>query len=345
MHILLAKNGPWATHLHEEVRQQVSPEAKLHKAFGVVQLEDSVDLKNQQIAFALATLPYCQEIAQDSIGVQAQQVVARIEEGLGVTDNKIKLQVFSLTQKYGILTTGRAQIFFDKLRKLLKKSSSQVRTGTPESQASLVQVMIWPDRSIALSILNPKEVEQHRSLLGPFAGGFTQIKDDLKAPSRAFKKLVESQKILGTSIGPEDQVLDLGASPGGWTYIAAQNGAHVTAVDRSPLEAELMQNPKVEFVKGDAFNFDDQKEYSWVISDIISEPKRVLELIEKWPLAKTGIHFVFTIKFKGDDNYHILKEIKESLKRFKGTHYFRQLNSNKNEVMVMGLASLDSKEA
>jgi 23S rRNA (cytidine2498-2'-O)-methyltransferase len=196
--------------------------------------------------------------------------------------------------------------------------------------------MIWPDRSLRVSVLNSNDVQLYRPLLGPFTGGYTTIKDDLKAPSRAFKKLVEAQKVLGSSIESGDKVLDLGASPGGWSYIALQNSAKVTAVDRSALDEELMQNPDLEFVKGDAFRFESEENFDWVISDIISAPERVVELIEKWVIQEATPHFVFTIKFKGDENYQVLKLIKSSLQNYQGEVFFRQLNVNKNEVMVMG---------
>lgn len=342
MHIFLAKDDQWAPYLHREVQQQISEKAELNKRLALVQLDDAVDIKDQHIAFALATLPHCQIISQETIGQQVKQVIECIKDDLNPNEAQIKLQVFSLTQKYGITTSGRAKIISDQIKKFLKKTSWKIKTGRAEPHDSLVQIMIWPDRSLRLSLLNSQAVQEHFYLLGPFPGGHIQIPDDLKAPSRAFKKLLESQKILGCPIKEGEKVLDLGASPGGWSYIALMNGAQVTAIDRSPLCDELMNNSNVEFIKGDAFNFDDQKDYDWVISDIICDPQRVLELIEKWVIADKKVNFIFTLKFKGDENYHILGDIKKALSHYKGPLFIRQLNSNKNEVTVMGLVSKEA---
>lgn len=337
MHIFLAKNDQWSTHLHHEVQEQFLVPANLIKNLGIVEVKDEVILKGQQVAFALATLPFCQIIPQDSINNQARACTEQIQN---IVDKKhLKLHVFSLTQKYGVTTSGRAELLKDQLKKTLKKQSIVAHIGGVNSELPLVQVMIWPDRSLRVSVLKSQDVEHFQSLLGPFIGGHTTIKDDLKAPSRAFKKLIEAQKILGSFITNQDRVLDLGASPGGWSYVALEKGAQVTAVDRSVLDSKVMERPELEFIKADAFRFETDENYDWVISDIISAPERVIELIEKWPIQRAIPHFIFTIKFKGEENYQVLKLIKNSLRSYQGQVIFRQLNVNKNEVMVMGKRS------
>ena len=65
----------------------------------------------------------------------------------------------------------------------------------------------------------------------------------------------------------------------------------MTAIDRSPLNADLMRDPKVEFVQGDAFSFNplDTAEcggggqcVDWMVCDVIAEPLRVPQLLEAW---------------------------------------------------------------
>ena len=51
------------------------------------------------------------------------------------------------------------------------------------------------------------------------------------APSRAFAKLTEALARLGHWMGPGERCVDLGASPGGWSFVALGKGAQVIAVD------------------------------------------------------------------------------------------------------------------
>ena len=57
----------------------------------------------------------------------------------------------------------------------------------------------------------------------------------------------EAEARLGRRIAPGDRCVDLGASPGSWTYVAVTRGARVTAVDRSELRPDLMQSRQVRF--------------------------------------------------------------------------------------------------
>lgn len=102
--------------------------------------------------------------------------------------------------------------------------------------------------------------------------------------SRAAFKLLEideKHKILK----PGFLVLDLGAAPGGWSQVAAQKGAKVTAVDLLPIAAI----PGVAVLKGDFREvLKDLPRYDLVLSDLspnISgirnvDQARSLELLE-----------------------------------------------------------------
>lgn len=59
------------------------------------------------------------------------------------------------------------------------------------------------------------------------------IEDKVNPPNRAYLKLWEALTLLDKYPKPGDKVLDLGASPGGWTYVMQSFGASVTAVDKA----------------------------------------------------------------------------------------------------------------
>ena len=183
-------------------------------------------------------------------------------------------------------------------------------------------------------------METYHSLISPFVGGFNNVEDDKKAPSRAYRKIVEAQLLLGTSISEGELLVDLGACPGGWTYIARKNGARVIALDRSPLDEILMNDEQVTFLKADAFKYRAEEKVDWVVSDIISAPDRILELMDYWVLGNNCTHFIFTIKFQGDEGYGILEKFKKVARECNFQVILKQLNANKNEVTIMGSTSL-----
>ena len=74
----------------------------------------------------------------------------------------------------------------------------------------------------------------------PFPNGVPQFVEDRHGPpSRAYLKLWEAFARLRRQPGPGDRCLDLGAAPGGWTWLLARSGAEVVAVDKAPLDDEV----------------------------------------------------------------------------------------------------------
>lgn len=64
-----------------------------------------------------------------------------------------------------------------------------------------------------------------------------------EAPCRAYFKMEESLRHV--VLRPGDRVIDVGASPGGWTECLLNNGAHVVAVDPGELTIDLKDKPVV----------------------------------------------------------------------------------------------------
>ena len=73
------------------------------------------------------------------------------------------------------------------------------------------------------------------------------IEDKINPPNRAYLKLWEALTLLEKHPKPGDTALDLGASPGGWTYVMHSLGATVTAVDKAPLEPRIATLPGINY--------------------------------------------------------------------------------------------------
>jgi len=162
-----------------------------------------------------------------------------------------------------------------------------------------------------------------------FPLGKMEFNEDKQAPSRAYLKLWEF--FLATNQRPQqNQVcLDMGSSPGGWTWVLEKLGAKVISVDKAALDPSLQNKENIKILKQDAFTLDPKSigPVDWFFSDIICYPKDLYDLVEKWRAAGTVKNFVCTIKFQNPTDFESLEKFK-AIPRSKTVH----LGVNKHEV-------------
>ncbi|MCW8452301.1 SAM-dependent methyltransferase [Legionella quinlivanii] len=162
-------------------------------------------------------------------------------------------------------------------------------------------------------------------------GGYCYfIEDKVNPPNRAYLKLWEALSLLDRYPKSGESALDLGASPGGWTYVMQSLGTQVTAVDKASLEPRIAALPGVSCLKQSAFALEPsklEKPYDWVLSDIACYPDRALTLIRKWLESGKAGQMIFTIKLQGETDWGTLKE----LHQIKGASLIN-LFYNKHEV-------------
>ena len=140
----------------------------------------------------------------------------------------------------------------------------------------------------------------------PFAHGEVHFVEDRSGPpSRAYLKLWEALTLLGTRPQPGETCLDLGASPGGWSWALQRMGAKVIGVDRAPLAPEIARLPGIEHRSESAFALDPRSlgPVDWLFSDLVCYPPRLLALIERWLAAGACRRFLVTIKFQGETDH------------------------------------------
>lgn len=145
----------------------------------------------------------------------------------------------------------------------------------------------------------------------PMPNGEYHFNEDKEnPPSRAYLKLWEFFTRFGVTPKKSDVVIDLGASPGGWTYVLAQVAGNVIACDRSALDPRVQQLSNVSFHVTDAFKFDIDAypQCSWIFSDVVCYPEKLYDFIEKLLKKYPDRNYVFTIKFQGSDKSNVIKK-------------------------------------
>lgn len=151
----------------------------------------------------------------------------------------------------------------------------------------------------AWTLLNRDRMLASPTKSSPFPMGECRFEEDrLGPPSRAYLKLWEALTRLGAHPGPGDTCLDLGASPGGWTWVLASLGAAVRAVDKAPLDPRVAAMPGVKPIVESAFALAPEL-VDWLVCDVIAYPARVFDLMERWIAAGTAGRIVCTVKFQG----------------------------------------------
>ncbi len=157
------------------------------------------------------------------------------------------------------------------------------------------------------TLLAPDRLLHAARCSSPFANGEVSFVEDRDGPpSRAYLKLWEALTRLGARPGPGARCLDLGATPGGWTWVLASLGAEVLAIDKAPLDAKVAAMPGVHWRGESAFALDPASvgPVDWLFSDIICYPARLLALVRRWLAEGRVRNFVCTIKFQGETDHN-----------------------------------------
>lgn len=146
-------------------------------------------------------------------------------------------------------------------------------------------------------------------------------------PGRAYLKLYEIFTLIQKMPKKNDVCLELGASPGSWTWVLSSLGAEVFCVDKALLALNIASLKNVHFKKGDAFSLKpcDFTKISWFFSDLICYPQKLYEFILKW--LDFCDNFVCTLKFQGVADKNIIKTF-ASIPNSRIFH----LSCNKNEL-------------
>jgi 23S rRNA (cytidine2498-2'-O)-methyltransferase len=150
------------------------------------------------------------------------------------------------------------------------------------------------------TLLAPDLMLASATKTSPFVNGECQFQEDRAGPpSRAYLKLWEALARLRRWPTAGETCIDLGASPGGWTWVLARLGATVLAVDKAPLAPDVAAMPGVRWQQESAFALEPQK-VDWLFSDVIAYPERLLALVRRWIEAGAVRNIVCTIKFQGE---------------------------------------------
>jgi 23S rRNA (cytidine2498-2'-O)-methyltransferase len=175
-------------------------------------------------------------------------------------------------------------------------------------------------------------------------GGILRLKFPAGAPSRSTLKLEEALLTLLTPaeraarLKPGMRAVDLGASPGGWTFQMVQRQISVTAVDNGRMDAGLLASGRVNHLRADAFGFRPTQPVDWLLCDVIEAPRRIAALMAEWFRRGDTRAAIFNLKLPGRDRQIELGRCLALLRAVPGLSLrVRHLYHDREEVTVAAL--------
>lgn len=188
------------------------------------------------------------------------------------------------------------------------------------------------------TMLDERQILASPRCSSPYKNGEVIFDEDkVEPPNRAYLKLWEFFTVSGAVMQPGALCLDLGACPGGWTWVLAKKlGARVISIDKAPLEPAIAALPGVEYRASSAFALEPKthEPVDWLFSDIACYPERLLKLVQRWLAADKAKNYCCTIKLQGETDHAAV----QAFAAIEGSHV-RHLYNNKHELTWWKCAS------
>lgn len=312
-----------------ELGRAGAPEVRRLPGLVFVQLAEGAPRPDP--AFSNRALPDARVVEGDSVGKLAR---GAFEELAPLLDRSTNAWLPSLFSSEAL--ASRTDLVFKEVLALLKEKLRRAhrRMGVSAVPGSLdiLQLSLAARSTLVLSFATP----------APLPSGFleprlpAEIAADRAAPSSAYRKVEEAYLLLGEAPTAGQRVVDLGAAPGGWSWTALKRGATVTSVDKADLLPPVAG--AVTHLRKDAFAWEPDAPFDWLLCDTIAAPDRSIDLLDRWLEKKWCARFVVNVKFKGSEDYGKVDKVRAVLARHGVARArVKQLAADKNEVTVFGL--------
>ena len=136
----------------------------------------------------------------------------------------------------------------------------------------------------------------------PWPSGIPRLKLHADAPSRSALKLEEALLVLlddaerEALLRPGMTAADLGAAPGGWTWVLARHHLRVSAIDNGPLRQHVLDTGLVQHLRADGFRWQPAKPLDWMVCDMVEQPVRVASRMATWLRERWCRQAIFNLK-------------------------------------------------
>jgi 23S rRNA (cytidine2498-2'-O)-methyltransferase len=239
----------------------------------------------------------------DTPAALAEQLAPKLLELIGAAERHA-LHVFVADSDAANPLAAAAQ----QLREVLPCPAHSERiddAGLRRHGGLIVQVALLDAHTAAVGC------SEAHAALSLWPGGRARMKLAGDFPSRAARKLAEAFAWLGMAPGAGERCVDLGAAPGGWSWLLLEHKARVTAVDPARMDPKLMKNPRLSHVQGSAFDYAPDEPVDWLFCDMAWRPLEVAQMLGRWARRRQTRMLVANFKLP-------MKRKREMVERLRG---------------------------
>jgi 23S rRNA (cytidine2498-2'-O)-methyltransferase len=213
-----------------------------------------------------------------------------------------------------------------------EKRMADARAALAENGLYAQLCVVPPGDRVAVGVIPARDAPS----LAP--GGRLRVHVPDAAPSRAAMKLVEAFLWLDRAPDAGELCVDLGAAPGGWSWVLLERHARVIAVDPAFMARSLKGKRGLTHMRADAFKFEPREPVDWLFSDMAWRPLESAGLLAKWARRGWARLMIANIKLPMKKKAEMLARVKEMLgdagwKNLRA----RQLYHDREEVTVAGV--------
>jgi 23S rRNA (cytidine2498-2'-O)-methyltransferase len=174
--------------------------------------------------------------------------------------------------------------------------------------------------------------------------GIPRLRSVPGAPSRSAQKLAEALHVFLTDEERADRLhegitgADLGAAPGGWTWVLVRHGLQVIAIDNGKLNEAVMATGQVEHLRADGLSWRPRRPVHWLVCDMAEKPARVADLMADWLAEGHCSEIIFNLKLPMKKRYEEVELCRELIEtrldeaQVPYTLAFRQLYHDREEI-------------
>ena len=173
--------------------------------------------------------------------------------------------------------------------------------------------------------------------------GIPRLRLAREAPSRSALKLEEALLTLLVAderskwLKPGMKAADLGAAPGGWSWVLARHGVHVTAIDNGPLAETALATGLIRHQRADGFSWQPPQPLDWMVCDMVEQPRRVAARMAEWFARGWCRRAIFNLKLPMKKRWAEVQADLADFERLAGgplTWRARQLYHDREEITV-----------
>ena len=188
---------------------------------------------------------------------------------------------------------GLSRSFGNALRPALRKAG--LLTDKPNPKFARLHITFVDGTHAFVSMSDTRDSS-------PWPLGIPRLKLLPDAPSRSALKLEEALMTLMSQdeheklMTPGMKAADLGAAPGGWTWVLTREHLRVTSIDNGPLRQHVLDTGLVEHLRADGFRWQPEDPLHWMVCDMVEQPSKVAERMATWLREGWCKHAIFNLK-------------------------------------------------